>query len=88
MKYLTFLLLLVSGCGVTIHEDPIKVNPIAVAVTHSFDINFNAVTDYCAKSCSNDADPTTCTNACYTNFVSILASAIANAVPSPTPAGN
>lgn len=72
MKYL-FLLLLAS-CGVTVHTDPVKVEPIIVNVTSNF--NFDLVRQYCNNKCSNElpvsSDLTDCTNICYNNFIAIL----------------
>lgn len=72
MKYL--FLLFFCSCGVTVHTDPIQVQPIQVNVTSSF--NFDSVKQYCNNKCSTElpegSDLTDCTNTCYNNFMTIL----------------
>lgn len=83
MKYLIFMMF--TGCGVTLHSDPIKVNPIVVTVTPN--INLQAVMSYCANTCnSQSTDPavrSSCTQDCYSTFNNILSQAWVQ--PSPTP---
>jgi hypothetical protein len=82
MKYL--FLLAFAGCGVTLHSDPVKVNPIQVIVTPN--INLQAVMSYCANTCNTQSsDPvvrSTCTQDCYSTFNSILSQAL---LPQTTP---
>lgn len=79
MKY--FILLILSGCGVTLHSDPIKVDPIIITAT----VNLSQVENYCNESCVGSAVANCATN-CYTNFINAYAAGTA-ATPTPTPSG-
>ena len=74
MKYLMSLILL-SGCGVTVHSDPIKINPIVVQ--GSLSINFAQVMSYCVTDCTKKTpnDPgeiSKCSTDCYNQFFQIF----------------
>ena len=68
MKYLFILLLLVSGCGITIHSDPIKVDPIIV----SYQVNLSMIDSYCENQCINNVDINICKRECINNILVIL----------------
>jgi hypothetical protein len=67
------LTLLFSGCGVTIHSDPIKVNPIVVQ--GQVNIDLAQVLQQCVNQCNKTPDDATATNKCitdcYNNFLQI-----------------
>ena len=85
MKYLVFILMF-TGCGVTLHSDPVKVDPIVVTVTPN--INLQAVMAYCTNTCNaqstDDLTRSTCTQACYSTFNAILAQAFVQPTPTPS----
>jgi len=82
MKYLLLLTFTFSGCGVTIHSDPVKVDPIQVQVSTT--INYSLAQEYCSNQCAGNA---TCASQCYDQFLAILAASSAQpaVTPSPTP---
>jgi len=84
MKYLLLLTFTFSGCGVTIHSDPVKVDPIQVQVSTT--INYSLAQEYCSNQCAGNQ---ACTTSCYDQFLAVLAAAssepIATPTPSPTP---
>ena len=80
MKYLTLLVLLLSGCGVTVHSDPVKVNPIEVVVTTA--INYSEAKNYCSNQCGGNQ---ACTTSCYDQFLAVLAASSVEPVPTPIP---
>lgn len=69
MRYLSLLALL-TGCGVTVHSDPVQVNPITV--NHVVTVNLDSVTNYCTASCVSNQDPIHCSQNCYDTFLTIL----------------
>ena len=80
MKYI--FLLLMSGCGVNGHVDPITINPVQVEVSTA--INYNAAQNFCLFKCNQNQQ---CANTCYNEFLQVLgASMISSAtIPTPTP---
>lgn len=70
MRYLVLLLL--SSCGVTVHTDPVQVNPIQVNV--NFDLN--PIEDYCKTECTklytDPNDKTSCSNDCIAAIIASL----------------
>ena len=80
MKYLLLLTFTLGGCGVTIHSDPVKVDPIEVQVSTT--INYSLAQQYCSNQCSGNS---ACASQCYDQFLMILAASSSQPVPSPTP---
>lgn len=68
------ILLLLTSCGVNVHVDPIKADP--VQVNHTITIDYNLVSTYCQSKCnglSNDPAVTQkCTDDCFHNFLDVL----------------
>ena len=82
MKIIAILLLL-TGCGINVHVDPIESKP--VQVIHTLNINFDSISNYCKQKCtlqSTDA-PTieSCTSTCYANFLDLLVHGTQNLAP-------
>lgn len=80
MKYLLLFAFALIGCGITIHSDPVKVDPIEVQVSTT--INYSLAQQYCSNQCSGNA---TCASQCYDQFLAVLAASNSQPVPSPTP---
>lgn len=71
MKYLLVLMLvLVSGCGVTVHSDPIKVDP--VTMNHNVTINSIQLAQfyeaYCESQYGSQSEIDDCVTAQLANF--------------------
>lgn len=76
MKKFNILTIFLTGCGFTIHSDPINVNPVQVRVN----IDSQKVMEYCANQCvaKTPTDPVvtdSCVTQCYNDFFNILKSA-------------
>ena len=73
-----------------VHVDPVETKP--VQVIHTLNINFDSISNYCAKKCqAQSTDPTfvtTCTDNCYTNFLDLLSHGLTNAVQPGVPSGS
>ena len=88
MKYL-LLLLLFSGCGISVsgHLDPVEIKP--VTLNHTFEVNFQQALAYCQQQCdaqyTDVPTQTTCTQACYSQFLTVFGAAISTAFATPTP---
>jgi hypothetical protein len=81
MKYFTSLcFLLASGCGLQVHSDPVKVDPLQVQVSTT--INYALAQQFCSSQCSGN---TTCASQCYDQFLAILTASSAEPIPSPSP---
>lgn len=86
MKYLSVLLLLMTGCGVDVHGhlDTVQVAPIQVQVSTT--INYSQAEEFCSAQCSGNS---ACTTSCYDQFLAVLAASsslpVPTATPSPTP---
>lgn len=74
MNKMSVLLLLLVSCGINVHVDPIKTDPIKVE--HTVTIDYNLVNTYCTSKCAaTSSDPTvvdSCTNDCFRNFIDVL----------------
>lgn len=83
MKYLiTISILMLSACGITLHSDAIKVDPITLTVKYTIDTS--QITSFCTLECNNDS---TCISKCYQDLMNTVVGAF-NPTPSPTPGGN
>jgi hypothetical protein len=61
MKY-AFLLLTLSGCGIHVSSDPVRVE-------HYLTINLEAVAQYCQATCDGDL---ACYNECFDRIIKLL----------------
>lgn len=64
MKYL--LLIALTGCGITIHHDPIE--PIII----KYQIDLSSVEPYCQKQCVDNIDVAKCNRDCINGIIGIL----------------
>lgn len=71
--------LLITGCGLTLHSDPVKVNPIVV--THNINLNTSVLYSYFYAVCEADnvngtpEEVKLCTDTKYNDFLSAYTAA-------------
>ncbi len=69
MRLVSLVLFLFSGCGIHVSSDPVQVN-------HTISIDFQQVALYCQGLCTNEPDPKTCEETCFTNTVNSIMSGV------------
>ena len=84
MKYTILLAsLLLSGCGMEVKVDPVKVDPITV--THKFTFDLDQVFNYCGIQCNSPGltpdQVQACTSSCASNFVHFFSQGIPTSAP-------